>query len=153
MFWNATTGTPPPNDGSIIAIPDGAVGIINVSATQASPVAGLSILGVGFRDSANVFFAPHSIPSGGDWALSRLAALALEGTEGALVDSCVFERVDAMALLISGYNRNAHVTRNSFKWIGDSAIISWGRTTGDPSGADGWDGTGGDQPRYNLSER
>jgi hypothetical protein len=150
VFWNATAGTPPPGDGSIVAIADGATGLINVSATQAEPLAGLSILGLGFRDTANVFFAPHSIPSGGDWALSRRAALQLEGTEGALVDSCVFERLDGMALLISGYNRNAHITRNAFKWIGDSAIVSWGRTTGDPSGLDGWDATDGNQPRYNL---
>lgn len=74
----------------------------------------------------------------------------LEGTEGLLVDSCVFERLDGMALLLSGYNRNAHLTRNTFKWIGDSAMVSWGRTTGDVTGQDGWDGTGGDQPRYNL---
>jgi hypothetical protein len=110
------------------------------------------VRGVGFRDTAHVFFAPHSIPSGGDWALARLVALVLEGTEGATVDSCLFERLDGTALLISGYNRNANVTRNTFKWIGDSAIVSWGRTTGDPSGQDGWDGTGGDQPRWNVIE-
>jgi hypothetical protein len=150
VFYNATSGTPPPSDGSIIAITDGATGLINVNASQAAPITGLSVLGIGFRDTANVFFAPHSIPSGGDWALSRLAALQLEGTEGALIDSCIFERLDGMALLISGYNRNVHITRNSFKWIGDSAIVSWGRTTGDPSGTDGWDGTDGNQPRYNL---
>lgn len=150
MAYNGSNTLPPPTDGSVIAIADGAWGLINVSASQAAPAVGLSFLGVGFRDTANVFFAPHSIPSGGDWALSRLAALQLEGTEGALVDSCVFERVDGMALLISGYNRNAHVTRNTFKWVGDSAIVSWGRTTGDPTGQDGWDGTDGNQPRYNL---
>ena len=150
VFYNASAGTPPPNDGSIVAIPDGAHGLINVTATQAAPARGLSFLGVGFRDTAHVFFAPHSIPSGGDWALARLAALQLEGTEGALVDSCVFERVDGTAIMISGYARNANIVRNTFKWIGDSAIVSWGRTTGDPTGADGWDGTGGDQPRYNF---
>lgn len=62
VFYNATSGTPPPNDGSIIAIADGAVGLINVTASLAAPVAGLSFLGIGLRDTANVFFAPHSIP-------------------------------------------------------------------------------------------
>jgi len=152
VFWNATAGTPPPTDGSVVAIADGAWGILNVTATQAAPITGLSINGVGFRDTAHVFFAPHSIPSGGDWALARLAALQLEGTEGASVDSCVFERLDGMAVLLSGYNRNTRLTRNSFKWIGDSAMVSWGRTTGDPTGQDGWDGTGGDQPRYTVVE-
>ena len=152
VFWNATAGTPPPSDGSVVAIADGAWGIINVTATQAAPITGLSINGVGFRDTAHVFFAPHSIPSGGDWALARLAALQLEGTEGAAVDSCVFERLDGMAVLLSGYNRNARLTRNAFKWIGDSAMVAWGRTTGDPTGQDGWDGTDGNQPRYTVVE-
>ena len=57
-----------------------------------------------------------------------------------------------MALLLSGYNRNAAIRGNEFKWIGDSAMVSWGRTTGDPTGADGWDGTDGNQPRYNVIE-
>jgi len=152
VFWNATAGTPPPSDGSVVAIADGAWGLINVTATQAAPLTGLSILGVGFRDTAHVFFAPHSIPSGGDWALARLAALQLEGTEGAVVDSCLFERLDGMAVLLSGYNRNARLTRNSFKWIGDSAMVAWGRTTGDPTGQDGPDGTDGNQPRYTVVE-
>jgi hypothetical protein len=34
-------------------------------------------------------------------------------------------------------------------YIGDSAIVSWGRTTGDPTGQDGPDATDGNQPRYN----
>lgn len=149
-WYNATAGVAPPSDGSIVAINDGDVGLINVSATQAAPLTGLTLQSVGFRDTANVFFAPHTIPSGGDWATARLAAVQLEGTEGAIVDSCVFERLDGTALLLSGYNRNAQVSRNEFVWIGDSAIISWGRTTGDPTGVDGPDGTDGNQPRYNL---
>ena len=152
VYYNASAGTPPPSDGTVVAIPDGAWGLINVTATQAAPATGLSFLGLGFRDTAHVFFAPHSIPSGGDWALARLGAVQLEGTEGATVDGCVFERLDGMALLISGYNRNTRVTNNAFKWIGDSAIVSWGRTTGDATGTDGWDATGGDQPRYNHVE-
>ena len=152
VFYNASAGTPPPTDGSMVAIPDGAHGIFNVSATQAAPAAGLSFQGLGFRDTAHVFFAPHSIPSGGDWALASLAALQLEGTVGAVVDSCVFERVDGAAVMLRGYNLGARVTRNAFKWVGDSAIVSWGRTTGDPTGQDGWDGTEGNHPRYTVVE-
>jgi hypothetical protein len=150
VYYNGTGA--PPSDGSVVAIPEGAWGLLNVSATQAAPAKDLSFLGLGFRDVAHVFFAPHSIPSGGDWALARLAALQLEGTEGAVVDSCVFERVDGMALLLTGYNLGAHLVRNDFKWIGDSCMVAWGRTTGDPSGLDGWDARDGNVPRYTLVE-
>ncbi len=152
VFFNATSGTPPPSDGSIVAIEDGAWALINVAATQEAPARDLSFLGIGLRDTAHVFFQPHSIPSGGDWALARLGALVLEGSEGATVDGCLFERVDGTALLISGYNRGARVTRNAFKWIGDSAIVAWGKTKGDPTGQDGWDATDGNQPRYTFVE-
>jgi hypothetical protein len=153
FYYNSSSPTtPPPSDGSIVAIPEGAWGIFNVTATQDAPITGLTFQGLGFRDTANVMFAPHSIPSGGDWSLARLAALQLEGTEGATVDACRFERLDGMAVLLSGYNRNAVISRNVFKWIGDSAIVAWGRTKGDPTGQDGWDGTDGNQPRYNVIE-
>jgi hypothetical protein len=150
LFFNATAGTPPPTDGSVTAVLDGAVGLINVTATQDAPVTGLSFLGVGFRDTAYTYFEPHTMPSGGDWALPRLAAVQLEGTVDAVVDSCMFERLDGTALLVSGFNRNTQVTRNEFTWIGGSAVVHWGRTTGDPTGLDGWDGTDGNQPRYTV---
>lgn len=56
LFWNATSGTPPPSD-SIVAVPAGAQAIVNVTGTQGAPVTGLAFLGVGFRDAADVFFA------------------------------------------------------------------------------------------------
>jgi len=152
VFYNATAGTPPPSDGSIVAIADGAWSLITVAASQESPAKGLSFLGLGFRDTANVFFAPHSIPSGGDWALARHGALLLEGTEGASVDGCLFERLDGTALMVSGYNRDTRITGNAFKWIGDSAIVAWGKTVGDPTGEDGWDASDGNQPRYTFVE-
>jgi len=133
-----------------VAVAGGATGLVNVTGSQAAPVPGLSFRGLGFRDTAYVYFAPHSIPSGGDWALSRTAALQLEGTEGVAVDGCVFERLDGTALLLSGYNRNAAITGNDFKWIGNSAMVAWGRTTGDATGTEGPDGTAGDQPRYSY---
>jgi len=87
---------------------------------------------------------------GGDWALAREAALFIEGAVSATLDSNVFERLDGCAVGISGFNRNATLVGNEFVWIGDSAIYSWGYTTGAPWGGDGPDGTDGNQPRYNT---
>lgn len=79
--------------------------------------------------------------------------MLLEGTEGATVAGCSFERLDGTGLMLSGYNRHAEVVDNDFSWIGGSAMVAWGRTTGDPTGAEGPDGTGGDQPRYSHFAR
>lgn len=67
----------------------------------------------------------------------------------------MLERLDGNAVMLSGYNRRAQVTRNEFAWIGDTAIASWGKTTA----ADatyralapglGEDATAGEQPQYN----
>ena len=153
LNYNASSGTPPPADGSLVAIAAGASALIIVNGSSSAPVPGLSFLSLGFRDTSYVYFDPHSIPSGGDWALPRSAAVFLEGSEGATVQSCLFERLDGTALMLSGYNRNSMIDSNDFSYIGGSAMVAWGRTTGDPTGADGPDGTNGDQPRYSVFKR
>ena len=121
--------------------------LVNGSGTQGAPLRNLSILGLGFRDTAFTYFLPHAMPSAGDWALARSAALFFEGTEGLLVSGCVFERLDGTALMLSGYTRGGNVSHNEFAWLGETAIAQWGYTTGDPEGVDGPDGTDGNQPR------
>ena len=146
LFHNATAGMHPA-PGSLVAIASDAITLFNVTGSQATPVTDVQFKGVGFRDTAYTYMAPHGMPSGGDWALQRHAALIFEGTEDVLVDGCVFERLDGNAVIVSGYGRYATLTDNSFSWIGDTAIALWGRTTGDPLGVDGWDGSDGNQPR------
>ena len=83
---------------------------------------------------------PHGIPSGGDWGLQRDGALFFEGTEGLDIRGCLFERLDGIALMLSGYTRNATIAENEFKLIGDSVIVSWGYTK-EEQGIEGVDGT------------
>eukprot|EP01116_Phalansterium_solitarium_P015500 TRINITY_DN3430_c0_g1_i14.p1 TRINITY_DN3430_c0_g1~~TRINITY_DN3430_c0_g1_i14.p1 ORF type:complete len:713 (-),score=258.61 TRINITY_DN3430_c0_g1_i14:400-2538(-) len=150
LWHNASSGTAPPTDGTLV-VPQ-LRHLINVSGTQAVPVVGLSLIGVGLRDTRYTYMDPHGIPSGGDWTLARSAAVLLEGTEQARVSGCVFERIDGSAILVSAYNRNATIQYNEFYYIGESCIASWGNTEGGdirlPEGY-GLDGTQGNQPRFN----
>ena len=123
--------------------------LVNVTATQEQPAVGISFKGIGFRDASYTYLHPHGMPSGGDWNLQRHAALFTEGTEGLEVDGCKFERLDGNAVAISGYSRNATVSRCHFSWIGDSAIISWGYTSGSPVPGMGPDASDGNHPQYN----
>ena len=41
--------------------------------------------GVAFTGTASTFMEPHGVPSGGDWALQRTAALFFEGTERVVI--------------------------------------------------------------------
>ena len=147
LYHNATSGQHP-SPGSLVAIAAQATTLINITGTQDEPVKDIQINGIGLRDTAYTYMHPHGMPSGGDWALQRHAALILEGTQGVSVDGCVFERLDGNAIIVSGYGRNVTIIDNSFSWIGDTAIALWGRTKGDPLGVDGWDGRDGNQPRY-----
>jgi hypothetical protein len=94
---------------------------------MAAPVTDVSILGLGLRDTAYTYMDPHSLPSGGDWALERSAVVFVEGSERVTVAGNVFERVDGNAVMLSAYNRNASISYNEFAWIGATAIAFWGK--------------------------
>lgn len=68
------------------------------------------------------------------------AAVKLEGVRNSTVEACRFRRVDGNALLISGYARGTTIRRNSFSFIGQSAMVLLGDT-------DDYDATRGNQPR------
>ena len=120
--------------------------IVKAVGTQARPLVGVKYLGVGFTGSAIQYMNPHGVPSGGDWALQRDAALFAEGTVGLNVTGCTFERLDGNALMLSGFTREAVIAENEFSYIGDTVIASWGHTK-EVDGAEGNDGTDGNQPR------
>lgn len=107
------------------------------------PVRNITFSGLTMTGGRPTFMDPHGQPAGGDWALERLGAVLLEGTEDALIADCNFTRIDGNAVFLSGYNRRAAVMRNDFSLLGNSAVASWGRT-------DDWDGTGSQQPRHSV---
>lgn len=45
---------------------------------------------------------PRTNPSGGDWALERLGAIFMEGTENIEVMSNTFTKLDTNAVFLSG---------------------------------------------------
>ena len=147
FFYNATSGTPPSEDTVFEAVQ--LKSIVIAQGSQESPVKDLSIMGVNFKDTAYTYMDPHGMPSGGDWGLERTGVLYFEGTVNTIVDSCIFQRLDGNAIMLSGYNRNATIQKNEFVWIGSSAIAQWGYTTGvDGVLGMGWDGIDGNQPRF-----
>jgi len=80
------------------------------------------------------FLDPHGVPSGGDWALQRSAAVFVEGAEAFHAVGCNFTHLDGNALMISGYNRDATIENSTFVSTGSSAIALWGYTNGTADG-------------------
>jgi hypothetical protein len=110
-------------------------------------VRNISFEGVSFADGRPTFMDNHSVPGPGDWALERLAALLIEGAEDVLVSDALFSRIDGNALMLSGFTRGVVVRDSEFALLGGSAVALWGRAV------DGYDITGGQQPRGTVVER
>lgn len=168
FFFNGSTGDlylfypgtgAPPTDMEVV-VPQLRT-LINVTGSQWDPVRDLTFDGLTFKSTRYTYMDPHGVPSAGDWALDRISAVFLQGTEQLTIQGSTFERLDGNALMISGYNRNTTVQDSDFAYIGGNAVVSWGYTnetsdTGFPYYTPntnfpqaGVDGTDGRHPRYN----
>lgn len=115
--------------------------LFHLQGSQEFPVVNVSFSGLTVTGGPPTFMEPRGVPSGGDWALERMGMILLEGTEGVSISDCNFTRIDGNAIFLAAYNRGAVIARNSFEWLGQNAIASWGEATE-------YDGTSGDQPRH-----
>ena len=134
--------------------------LLNISGTQWAPARNISHSGLAFRAARYTYMDAHGVPSAGDWALERAAAVFLQGTEHVRFEACSFERLDGNALMVSGYNRYAAVADSDFAFIGGNAVAAWGytnETATDPGRPGvrlanfphaGVDGTDGEHPRH-----
>jgi hypothetical protein len=153
LWHNASSGTPPPpcqpnTPGTGVEAPLARV-LVNITGTPAAPVRNVTLQGIGLRDSRYTFMDAHAVPSGGDWALARSAALYAEGTEGLVVAGCAFSRLDGSALMAYGHHRGLRVEGCEFSWVGESGVVLWGETAGAEGAGvagDGPDGTAMRQP-------
>ena len=153
LYYNASIGSMPPADGFVVPQLKALFNITGVS--PSAPARDISITGLGLRDTAYTYMDPHSLPSGGDWAMERSAVVFIENAIGVDVQYNVFERIDGNAVTLSGFVRNSTVSFNEFVWIGSSAVAAWGNTDGgDPRLPAGYgiDGSAGNQPRGNHIE-
>ena len=80
-----------------------------------------------FRDAALTYLDAHSVPSGGDWALGRIAAVHVQGTRGVVFDSNTFERLDGNAMLVEGYSRDLTIQVLGERRVEERAKIKWGK--------------------------
>ena len=128
LWYNRSSGTPPPNDGSIVS--PQLRQLVAAVGTQFAPVANLSFVRLGFRDTPPAAFAPHLAPSGSDYAVNREASLSLVGVAGATVSNCTFWRLDNSAIFLGGFTRDVAIKDSEFAWLGENGIVSVGDTEG-----------------------
>jgi hypothetical protein len=119
-------GAPPPS-GSFVATQHQL--LFNITGSQAAPAHHIAIRGLTMRDTSYTYFEPHGLPSGGDWALQKTAAITLVGTENITIAANVLTRLDGNGVFVGGYNRGLTISQNEFSWIGGSAMAAWGDTS------------------------
>ena len=127
-FHNATAGTPPPPEW-VFEAPLLPV-LVNVSGTPMAPVENVTLFGITFTGAAASYLMPHGIPAGGDWGVARIGAITAEGAAGLAVRHCTFTRLDGNAIVLNGWTRGAIAEDSEFQYLGESAIVSWGRVDG-----------------------
>lgn len=157
FFYYNGTGAPPVD--ATFVVPQLRT-LVNLTGTQWNPVRGVTHSGITYTAARYTYMDPHGVPSAGDWALDRVGAVFLQGTEMATFDQCVFDRLDGNGVMVSGYNRNATISNSDFSFIGGNAVANWGYTneTATDPGRPGiqlanWpqagvDGTDGEHPRF-----
>ena len=114
--------------------------LVSIKGSQTNPVQNIAISDITFAHTATTFLSDYEVPSGGDWAVHREAALVVEGAEGVNVSNCLFYSPGGNGLLLNNYVRDAVIEGNEFVWVGDNAIVAVGS-------AELMDGTDGNQPR------
>ena len=70
----------------------------------------------------------YTVPSGGDYAVHRGAAVHLNGTANSTVDHCLFDAVGGSAVWLTDYNRGVRVTANEMRHLGDNGVGMTGST-------------------------
>lgn len=141
-------GTGPPDPTSRYEAPQQRT-LFNLNASRWQPIHNVTIRGLTLTGTRYTYMDPHGVPSAGDFAIARSAAVNLEGTVGAKIEDCNLTRLDGNGILVSGFNRNATIAQNTFSWIGDNAVVVWGRTNETATNPlEGFDGTDGNHPQF-----
>ncbi len=78
--------------------------------------------GLVLRHTARVFLEPYETRLRGDWAITRLGAVKLDGVENCSIVDCHFDAVGGNGVFISNYARRIGVVGCRFHETGESAV-------------------------------
>lgn len=127
LFWNASSGTPPPPGVVSLAALEN---LITIAGTADAPARDIVFAGLTFTGTQPTYLSTRFVaPSGGDWSFADAAAIKVTGAVGVRISASTFSGLGGNALLLRGWNRGVVIENSTFDRIGDSAIVSAGRAT------------------------
>lgn len=77
-------------------------------------------------ETRHTYLDRYEVPSGGDWAVARVAAVVLENAENITVRRCSFDQVGGNAVLLSNHVAHSVIEDSDFDHMGDSGVVSLG---------------------------
>lgn len=94
-LYIATAGDPPPSSGLVAPVMQR---LFSVQGTAAAPVENIRLSSLVFRHAAPTFMEEYTVPSGGDYSVSKTAAVVFSGTVNSTVDHSLFDGVGGNAV-------------------------------------------------------
>ena len=97
--------------------------VVEIRGDANAPVTGVTIANLTIAHAAATFLEPYEVPSGGDWAIHRGAAIFIDGAHAVHVEGNHFDQIDGNGVFLSRHVRNCSVRLNVMTDIGDSGIL------------------------------
>ena len=98
--------------------------LFQIVGNATSPVTNLRFENIVFNGTTPTHMDPsHEVPSGGDWSVTRQAALFFEGVQNVTLVDCTFSNLGGNAVFFSKFVRAARVQRNVFQSLGSSGVL------------------------------
>lgn len=121
LFVYANTTVSPSEWGTLYA--SQAQELFVVEGSQRSPVLDVSLSGLTLQHTSMSLFAQHEVPSGGDWALTRVAGVRAEGVTQFSVSGLEMRSMGGNGLVVGSFARQVTVEDSTFAWLGASAMV------------------------------
>lgn len=61
--------------------------------------------------------------------MHRGGAIVIEDANMIYITNCTFRRLDGNGILIANKTRGVQIKQNTFEWLGESAVVLWGRSS------------------------
>ena len=125
-FYPNTTEVPDLHSAEVVAPMHHT--LIEIAGDEHRSVSHITVSGFTLTETAPTFMEFYEVPSGGDWSIHRGGTVFVQGASYINITHNVFDQTGGNGLMLSEHVRNSSVAWNEFRWTGDSAIASVGRT-------------------------
>jgi len=97
--------------------------LLQAVGSASSPIKNITVSNITFMQTYPTYMDAHEVPSGGDWTITRSAAVVLSGVEQIRIEACTFEYLGGNGILVSDYALGTTLNLNTFFAIGASAML------------------------------